>query len=75
MCAHLGFRRHRSHVFGEHAGERLLTAGVQELESPDDQVVVSNEIDRRPPLVPSLGTLSAIERRPHQPDHDKLRRG
>jgi len=45
---------------------------VQELESRDDQIVVADQIDRRPPPAPAVRSLTAVECGPDQSNYNQL---
>ena len=68
---HLGLRRHVADVGDDFAGEPAELRFAQELEPPDQEVVVPTEVDGRAPALPAVAAR-AVERRAQEADDDHL---
>jgi hypothetical protein len=67
-----GFRGDRADILDQGGRQPLMRGFVEQLESADQQVFMTANVDRRPPSIPAIRAGPAVEGRPDQADDDDL---
>ena len=70
MMADLRFRRNLGDVARDALAERGMGAGVDQLEPVDQQIIVLEQADGRPPALPAIGVAAVVERGAEKADGD-----